>query len=336
MKNSIIMTLRGTATEWTARIRLRYWVPMVAVVALASSHVFTPATAQTIELPVSPNSLIETSTSEDLESVKPMVAEDNALTAGGSNSSHTSATVSPATLVLLNNDALPVLQTTDVADEIRANDKMLEAISAPHGTQRTVKVGHKKAIVSTVSEVQMAVTRAQPVSVTAEAPTVTITGPDGPVNGLFYVTITFSEAVTGFDVTDITVGNGTTSIFRISTAGIAYRATITPATIGEVTVDVAAGVASATSTGIDNAAAERYTVQVDSIVRVRIVVPGDYSKQPEIDVRFYFSSTVNGFESSDIEVTNGTVSYFGGPYPLGPGKWFRCINFAGSGSHFQR
>ena len=149
---------------------------MVAVVALASSHVFAPATAQTIELPVSPNSLFETGTSGDLKSVKMMVAEDNVLTSGGSNSSHTSATVSPATLALLSNDALPVLQATDVADRIGANDKMLEATSAPHGTQHTVKAGDKKAI---VSKVQMAVTRAQPVLVTAGEPTVTITGPDG-------------------------------------------------------------------------------------------------------------------------------------------------------------
>ena len=85
----------------------------------------------------------------------------------------------------------------------------------------------------------------QPDAVTEQVsvgPTVTISGPSGPVTGPFDVTITFSEAVTGFDVTGITVGNSTASNLRISTAGIAYQATITPKIRRIVVVEIAADV----------------------------------------------------------------------------------------------
>ncbi len=311
MMNSIVMALRDTATESTTRIRLRYCVPMVALVALASSHVFTPATAQTIELPVSPNSLFETGTSGDSKSVKLMVAEDNVLTSGGSNSSHTSATVSPATLALLSNDALPVLQTTDVADKIGANDKMLEAISAPHGTQHTMKVWDKKAVVSTVSEVQMAVTRAQPVWVTAGEPTVTITGPDGPVTGPFDATITFSEPVMGITLADITVGNGDVS-FRLGYTSSVYPIQVRPSASGLVTVDVVAGGVNSISTGEGNLAAPQYSVQAnlpDLIPTVEIEGPAGPVER-DFGVRIKFSEPVTGFDITDITVGNGAASDF--------------------------
>lgn len=54
-------------------------------------------------------------------------------------------------------------------------------------------------------------------------------------------TFTFSESVTGFTVDDITVGNGSKSNF--SGSGTTYTCDVTPTASGNVTVDVAAGVA---------------------------------------------------------------------------------------------
>ncbi len=79
------------------------------------------------------------------------------------------------------------------------------------------------------------------------APTVAISGVPTTSTGAFTATFTFSEAVTGFAVGDITVANGVASGFAESTGGgiadnTVWTALITPSGRA-VTVDVAAGVA---------------------------------------------------------------------------------------------
>ena len=87
------------------------------------------------------------------------------------------------------------------------------------------------------------------------APTVTITGVPAMSSAPFMATFTFSEAVTGFVVGDITLGNATASNFTDTSASV-YTALITPTAEGTVTVDVEAGVAQdAASNG--NTAASR-------------------------------------------------------------------------------
>ena len=71
-----------------------------------------------------------------------------------------------------------------------------------------------------------------------ERPEVTIEGPTEPVGMAgFEVTITFSEPVTGFELEDIQVTNGTASNFT-KVSPQEYTATITPEGIGEVRVEV--------------------------------------------------------------------------------------------------
>ncbi|MCP2671226.1 choice-of-anchor D domain-containing protein, partial [Maricaulaceae bacterium EIL42A08] len=88
---------------------------------------------------------------------------------------------------------------------------------------------------------------------------ITTTSAD-PVSGVFSVTFTFDEAVTGFAVGDITVGNGSAGNFAGS--GDTYTADITPAADGTVTVDVAAGVAQ-DAAGNDNTAATQFSIESD-------------------------------------------------------------------------
>ena len=57
------------------------------------------------------------------------------------------------------------------------------------------------------------------------------------------VTATFSKPVFGFTVDDISVGKGIAGGFSGSDGGSVYTFDATPSDIGEVTVDVAAGVA---------------------------------------------------------------------------------------------
>ena len=68
------------------------------------------------------------------------------------------------------------------------------------------------------------------------------------------ITITFSEAVTGFDVSDITVGNGSAGNF--SGSGTTYTADITPTADGTVTVDIAADAAVDAADNANTAAAQ--------------------------------------------------------------------------------
>ena len=74
------------------------------------------------------------------------------------------------------------------------------------------------------------------------APTVTITGVPGTSSAAFTATFTFTEAVTGFVVDEITLGNATASSFMVTSTTV-YTALITPTANGAVTVDVAADVA---------------------------------------------------------------------------------------------
>jgi hypothetical protein len=79
-------------------------------------------------------------------------------------------------------------------------------------------------------------------------PTVVITSSASDPTGVspIPVTITFSESVTGFVVSDITVTNGTAGTFAGS--GTTYTANITPTTSGAVTVSVGAGKAADAAT----------------------------------------------------------------------------------------
>jgi hypothetical protein len=80
------------------------------------------------------------------------------------------------------------------------------------------------------------------------APTLTLTTPaSDPTNAnSFTVTATFSEAVTGFDASDVTPTNGAVSAFT-AVDGKTYTFVVTPAADGSVGVSVAAGAATDTA-----------------------------------------------------------------------------------------
>ena len=88
-------------------------------------------------------------------------------------------------------------------------------------------------------------------------PAVEITsGANHPTNAAFAVTITFSEAVTGFQATEVAVTKGTAAPSFTSQTAMVYEIQVTPDTDydGEVTVTVSADAAD--GNGIGNAAAK--------------------------------------------------------------------------------
>ncbi len=143
------------------------------------------------------------------------------------------------------------------------------------------------------------------------APTVGITGIPDKINNTnaLTATFTFSEAVTEFVKSDITVTGGTPGAFAGS--GTTYTLAITPTSGSNVVVTVAADSATdGTNTG--PASAESKTATWDaSVPTVGITgVPARISGTSDLTATFTFSEDVTGFVKNDVTVTGGTAGTF--------------------------
>lgn len=140
----------------------------------------------------------------------------------------------------------------------------------------------------------------------------------GPTNASpIEVDIIFDEPVTGFELSDIQIGNGTTSVLNTASSNV-YSIDVVPDGDGEVTVDIAANVAEDLA-GNSNNAAMQFSIDSDRTApepKIR-----DENLEELVSVNGTFTSAivfnedatsenVTGFELSDIVVTNGTASDF--------------------------
>jgi hypothetical protein len=144
------------------------------------------------------------------------------------------------------------------------------------------------------------------------APTVTITSAEAALTATspFTITITFDEVVTGFELTDITVTNGSASNLQETTTGKVFTASITPNSDPiTVTATIAAGTA-ADSSSNENTASNTFSIVYDTSA-LTVATTSDVD-DPTNDTTFEatitFSEEVTGFELADITVTNGTAS----------------------------
>ncbi|WP_415839281.1 beta strand repeat-containing protein, partial [Nocardioides zeicaulis] len=135
-------------------------------------------------------------------------------------------------------------------------------------------------------------------------PTVTLSAPTGPVGGPFTVTATFSEAVTGLDASDFTIGNGTAG--TLTGSGATYTLSVTPATDGTVTVDLPAGSATDAATNTNTAAAQLTRTADLTRPSVTLSAPAGPSNGP-FTVTATFSEAVTGLDASDFAIGNGTA-----------------------------
>lgn len=122
-------------------------------------------------------------------------------------------------------------------------------------------------------------------------------------------TVTFSEEVTGFAYTDITIDNGITSAVSTSD-NISFDFDVTPTLDGNVTVSINSGVAKDIA-GNNNTASNTYVIKFDSTNPTIAIT----SSEPDptntaVDFRVTFSEVVTGFASGDITVGNGSVTNF--------------------------
>ena len=129
------------------------------------------------------------------------------------------------------------------------------------------------------------------------------------------VTITFSEAVTGFTNADLTVANGSLSAVSSADSGVTWTATFTPTanitdatnliTLDNTGVTDAAGNAGTGTTDSNNYAIDNVRPTLASSITVSdtALKIGDTAT-----VTFTFTEAVTGFTTADVTVPNGTLS----------------------------
>jgi len=132
----------------------------------------------------------------------------------------------------------------------------------------------------------------------------------GTVNAKFNVTFTFSEDVTGFDISDISVTNGTPGNFIAINAAV-YTVDITPTASDTISVSVAADKAT-NIYGINNTASNKFQLSADISPPTLVIsrTSGSGAVYSGFNVTFTFSEYVLGFNISDISVSNGTAGNF--------------------------
>ena len=152
------------------------------------------------------------------------------------------------------------------------------------------------------------------------APTVTITGVPGTSSAPFTATFTFSEAVTGFVVGDITLGNATASNFTVTSTTV-YTALITPTANGTVTVDVAVNVAQ-DAVGNDNTAA----TQASSTYTAPVITIEAGTSPVTEGTSAAFALSRAGSTTAELTV-NATVSETGGDMVAPANEGARTVTF---------
>ena len=178
-------------------------------------------------------------------------------------------------------------------------------VVTPTGAAVTIDVAANSAI-DVASNGNTAATQASSAFDNA-APTVAISGVPANSNAAFTATFTFSEAVTGFDATDITLGNATKDTFT-ATSSTVYTLVVTP-TGAAVTIDVAANSAiDVASNG--NTAATQASSAFDNAAPTVAISGVPANSNAAFTATFTFSEAVTGFDATDITLANATKGTF--------------------------
>ncbi|PNB07823.1 glycosyl hydrolase, partial [Pseudomonas sp. FW305-67] len=127
------------------------------------------------------------------------------------------------------------------------------------------------------------------------------------------VTITFSEAVTGFTNADLTIPNGTLSAVSSSDGGITWTATFTPSvsisdTTNVITLDNTGVINGLGTAGVGTTNSNNYTV--DTVRPTATIVVADNAlKVGETSlVTITFNEAVTGLTNADLTIANGTLT----------------------------
>ncbi len=152
-------------------------------------------------------------------------------------------------------------------------------------------------------------------AIDTQRPTATIVVADNAlkIGETSLVTITFSEAVTGFTNADLTIANGTLSAVSSSDGGITWTATFTPsASITDatnlITLDNTGVADLAGNAGSGTSDSNNYAIDTARPTATIVVADGTLSVGETSLVTITFSEAVTGFDNSDLSVPNGTLT----------------------------
>ena len=124
------------------------------------------------------------------------------------------------------------------------------------------------------------------------------------------VTITFSEAVSGFTNADLTIANGTLSNVSSSDGGVTWTATFTPT----INVTDTSNLISLDNSGVTNASgnsgvgvtdSNNYAIDTARPTATIVVADNRLGIGETTTVTITFSEAVSGFDLSDLSVANG-------------------------------
>ena len=178
-------------------------------------------------------------------------------------------------------------------------------------TSGTVTIGVAANVATDAANNQntAATSKSVTVSVDTTSPGVTVSVPSGVQNGRFSVTITFTEAVSNFVQSEVSLSGSAVSItsWRANSGNTVYTATITPTASGTVTIGVAANVATDAANNANTAATSK-TVSID-VDKPTVTIGVPLGTQTDaFDVTITFSETVSGFVGSDVSLTGSAAS----------------------------
>ncbi|MFE0359681.1 Ig-like domain-containing protein, partial [Streptomyces nigra] len=127
------------------------------------------------------------------------------------------------------------------------------------------------------------------------------------------VTITFSEAVTGFTNADLIIANGTLSAVSSSDGGVTWTATFTPSanitdTTNLITLDNSGVVDWAGNAGSGTTDSNNYAVDTMRPTATIVVADSALGVGQTSLVTITFSEAVTGFTNADLTIANGTLS----------------------------
>ena len=129
------------------------------------------------------------------------------------------------------------------------------------------------------------------------------------------VTFTFTEAVTGFTIADVTVPNGVLSNLSSGDGGITWTATLTPnasatAASNVLTLDYTGVQDLAGNAGTGNATSGNYAVDTVRPSLASSITISDTALKigDTATVTFTFTEAVTGFTTADVTVPNGVLS----------------------------
>jgi|GEM_PF-428064 len=151
-------------------------------------------------------------------------------------------------------------------------------------------------------------------AVSTVRPTATVVVADNSllVGETSLVTITFSEAVTGFDNADLIIANGTLSAVSSSNGGVIWTATLTPTASvidanNVITLDNTGFTSAAGNTGTGTTDSNNYAIDTARPTASIVVADTALATGETSLVTITFSEAITGFTLADLTVANGTL-----------------------------